>query len=143
MPKKYDSMQSRIIANSVESKTHSWNDSACWDWTGSVFPRSDWPDAPREARYGRIGLRFKRGPRKGKPRSQGAHRQSAKAFKPWLKVGTKNVVRHLCNRPICVNPAHLTGSEQRANVRQAVKEGRHKTPFRRTNGERYTAKRAT
>lgn len=143
MPFKYESMKARIIANSRENHAHQWNGSACWDWTGSVFPVNGWPKAPRESRYGRIGLRFKRGKRKGKGRATGAHRQSAKAFKPWLKVGTKNIVRHLCNRPICVNPAHLTGSEQRANIRQAVKEGRHKTPFRRNNGERYAAKRAT
>ncbi len=147
VPKRiYATMRDRIIANSFESPNHSWDNVPCWDWAGSVFPHRcrglDVPQ-PREECYGRIGIRFKRGPRKGQVKSTGAHRESAKAFKPWLKVGTKNIVRHCCNRPICVNPHHLTGSEQRVNIRQAVKEGRHKTPFRRSNGERYTAKRAT
>lgn len=133
MPKrKYLNMRERILKNSRLNLKHVTNGTPCRDWTGSRFPNG----------YGRIGTRFKKGPRKGKGKSTQAHRESAKAFKPWLKTGTKNIVRHLCNRPICVQPEHLTGSEQRTNIRQAVKDGRHRTPFRR-NGERYAAKVAT
>lgn len=146
MPKKYASMKERILKNSRINLTHIWDGIPCRDWTGSVFPHRcrglDVPQ-PREECYGRIGVRFKSGPRKGKSKSTGAHRESAKAFKPWLKIGTKNVVRHFCNRPICVEGHHLTGSEQRTNIKQCVKDGRHKTPFRRNNGERYAAKVAT
>ena len=143
MPKRrYKDMRERILKNSRLNLKHVTNGTPCRDWTGSVFP-PPFPGAKREDCYGRIGARFKRGPRKGKTRSTQAHRESAKAFKPHLKTGTKNVVRHLCNRPICVQPEHLTGSEQKANIRQAVKDGRHRTPFRRSEGERYTAKVAT
>lgn len=141
--RKYANMRERILKNSRINMKHFWNGVPCRDWTGSVFPRTDWPDAPRDQRYGRIGIRFKRGPRKGKVRSTGAHRQAKKAFNPKVTVGTKNVVKHLCNRPICVENAHLMGGTQKSNVRQCVKEGRHKTPFKRTNGERYAAKHAT
>ena len=142
MARRYASMRERILKNSRINMRNFTMGTPCRDWTGATFP-PPWPDAPREKCYGRIGVRFKRGPRKGKGRSTQAHRESAKAFKPWLKTGTKNIVRHLCNRPICVQPEHLTGSEQRMNVLQCVAEGRHKTPFRRTNGERYAAKNAT
>lgn len=141
MPRKYKSMAERLLANSVESTTCFWDGVPCRDWTGSVTPQ--YPGAPREQSYGKMGVRFKSGPRKGKSRTVGAHRVSAKVFKPWLKIGTKNIVRHLCNRPICIEPHHLTGSEQRVNIRQCVKEGRHKTPFRRSMGERHAAEFAT
>jgi hypothetical protein len=144
MPKRlYATLADRILANSVENPTRTWDGVPCRDWTGSVFPRSDWPDAPREQHYGRISLRYRAGPRKGKVKSTGAHRQAVKAFKPHLRVGTKNVVRHMCHRPICVEPHHLMGGIQKQNVRDAVKAGHHKTPFRRSKGERYAAKRAT
>lgn len=147
MPFKYKSMRERILENSRINVKEIHLGVPCRDWTGSVFPHRyrGIPGAatPREECYGRIGVRFKRGPRKGKVKSTGAHREAAKAWKPWLRIGTKNIVRHMCNRPICVEWQHLTGSAQRVNIRQAVKEGRHKTPFRRSNGERYTAERAT
>lgn len=132
MPKRYANMQARILANSRVNPRHEWDGVPCRDWTGSTFPNG----------YGRIGVRFKSGPRKGKGKSTGAHRESHKAFKPFLMVGSKNVVRHCCNRPICVEPKHLMGGIQKQNVRQCVKEGRHKTPFRR-KGERYASKVAT
>lgn len=140
MPFRYKSMQERILKNSRVNMKHFTQGIPCRDWIGSIFKRGD---APREQCYGRIGVRFKSGPRKGQGKSTQAHRVSAKAFKPWLRVGSKNVVKHFCNRPICVEARHLTGAEQKSNVRQCVKEGRHKTPFKRTNGERYAAEKAT
>lgn len=143
MPKKYASMKDRILANSkVNPATPLVEECHCRDWTGSIFKRTDWPEAPREQCYGRIGKRFKAGPRKGKTKAEGAHRESVRAFKPHLRVGSKNTVRHMCHRPICVEPRHLLGGKQKQNVRDCVKAGRHKTPFRRSNGERHTAKRA-
>lgn len=143
MPRKYASMQDRILANSRVNTSHEWGGIPCRDWTGSVFPRSDWPDAPREQRYGRIAVRYKRGPRRGQVKSTQAHRESKKAFNPKVRVGSKNVVRHCCNRPICVEERHLLGGIPKQNVRDTIKAGHHKTPFRRKNGERYAAKRAT
>lgn len=147
MPFRYASMRERILANSRPNPAHQFDGVPCRDWTGSVFPHRlrglAGAQCPRDECYGRITVRFKRGPRRGKVKATGAHRESQKAFKPHLRVGSKNVVQHLCNRPICVEPKHLLGGIQKKNVRQCVKEGRHKTPFRRKNGERYTAERAT
>lgn len=142
MNRKYKNMQERILANSVESETHSFCGVPCRDWTGSVFPRTDWPDAPREQKYGRISVRFKRGPRRGHVKSTGAHRESLKAFKNRI-LSSKSHACHLCDRPICVEPAHLFGGTAKKNVKQAIQNGNHKTPFRRSNGERYTADRAS
>lgn len=143
MPRLYANMRERILANSRVNHAHVWNGVPCRDWTGAVFARPGWPDAPRDQRYGKIAIRFKRGPRKGKVKAEGAHRASKRAFNPKVRVGTKNIVRHICHRPICVENAHLMGGVQKSNVRDAVKAGRHKTPFRRKRGERYTAARAT
>lgn len=146
MPRKYASMQERILANSRVNSAHVLDGVPCRDWTGSVFPHRchglDVPQ-PREECYGRIAVRFKRGPRRGKVKSTQAHRESQKAFKKNLRVGSKNVVQHMCNRPICIEPKHLIGGIQKTNVRKCVKDGRHKTPFRRKNGERYTAEHAS
>ena len=138
MPFKYKSMRERILHNSVINLKEIHLGVPCRDWTGSVFP-PPYPGAPRFKRYGRIAVRFKRGPRRGKVKSTQAHRESQKAWKQFLRVGSKNVVMHLCHRPICVEPQHLLGGVQRTNVRQAVAIGNHKSPFRRKNGERYTA----
>lgn len=132
------------MANSRVNPDHVHDGVHCRDWTGSLFPApKEWPDMPREKRYGRIAVRFKRGPRRGKVKSTQAHRESRKAFNPGVLVGSKNVVMHLCDRPICVEPAHLFGGIPKLNVRDCVAKGRHKTPFRRSKGERYAAKNAT
>lgn len=141
MPKRYASMTERIKANSRPNPKHVFNGVPCRDWTGSVFPRSDWPDVPREQHYGRIGVRFKAGPRKGQVKSTGAHREAVKAS--GRRLGSKSPARHYCNRPICVEQLHLRGGTQRQNVRDSIKAGNHKTPFRRGKRDRYTAKRAT
>jgi hypothetical protein len=142
MPFKYENMQARILANSVPNSAHVYKGISCRDWTGSVFP-APWVGATRENCYGRIAVRFKRGPRRGKVKSTQAHRESRKAFAPGVRIGSKNVVMHLCDRPICVEPSHLFGGTPKKNVRDAVQKGRHKTPFRRSKKERYTAERAT
>lgn len=119
MPFKYPSLEDRIIANSVPSEEFAWNGSRCWDWIGAVkVNRSG-------MKYGRIARRIKRGPRKGKVKTDAAHRVALKAF-TGRYLGAKMVVKHLCNNSLCVNPAHLQGGTQRANVRQCVREGRHK-----------------
>ena len=73
--------------------------------------------------------RMKRGPRKGQVVTVYAHRESVRAFTN-RRVTIRTVVMHLCNNPSCVNPDHLQGGTQRANVQQCVREGRHKTPLR-------------
>lgn len=143
MAKKYANMRERILKNSRINMKHFYDGIPCRDWTGSVFPHPSGEGGPREECYGRIGVRFKRGPRRGKGKSTGAHRESQKAFKPHMRVGSKQPVVHFCNRPICVEPRHIHGGTQKANVKQCVADGRHKTPFRRKNGERYAAECAT
>lgn len=143
MNRKYKSMQERILANSrVNEKTPMVNGVHCRDWTGSVFP-VPWEGAPREKCYGRIAVRFKRGPRKGKVKSTQAHREARKAWETGRRIGSKNVVCHDCDRQICVENKHLWGGIQKQNIRDCVEKGRHKTPFRREKNERYTAKVAT
>jgi hypothetical protein len=41
------------------------------------------------------------------------------------RLSKRMVVQHLCNNSICVNPAHLIGGTQKANVKQCVADGRH------------------
>lgn len=143
MNRKYATMRERILKNSRINLKHIYDGIPCRDWTGSVFPHPSGEGGPREECYGRIAVRYKRGPRRGKVKSTQAHRESQKAFKKHLVIGTKNVVQHRCNRKICVEPLHLLGGRQKENIRQCVADGRHKTPWRRYNGERFAAKEAS
>lgn len=123
MPR-YASLAERIIANSIQSQTLFHNDTPCWIWTGKV-------GANRSGMlYGRMTFRYKTGPRKGKVYNMAAHRASVSAFHQNKRITPKTVVMHRCNNSLCVNPAHLTGGTQSRNVKQCVKDGRHKTPFR-------------
>jgi len=112
MPFKYESMQHRIIANSVPMPGPLATE--CWIWLGA-----------RNGAYGKLMTRFKRGPRKGQVKTCFAHRESFKAFKNKRLV-PKSPVRHTCDTPMCVNPDHLIGnSTYKANNRDTVKRGRH------------------
>jgi len=118
---KYASLAERILANSVVSPySEDWyNGTACWLWVGRT-----------SAGYPMMSMRYKKGPRKGKHYTVGAHRMSIVAFKN-LRMTPRMVARHLCNNRLCVNPDHLAGGTQKQNIKQCVKEGRHKTPFRK------------
>lgn len=124
MPKTYASLADRIIANSALSETQHYDGTPCWNWTGSTKRNRS------GMLYGRMNFRYKSGPRKGKVYSMTAHRASVKAFHKGKRITPKTVVMHLCNNSLCVNPAHVRGGTQIQNVRQCVKDGRHKTPFR-------------
>lgn len=54
-----------------------------------------------------------------------------------LKAG--EVARHACDRPSCINPAHLLPGSQADNNRDARERGRHVSP----TGDRRTASRLT
>jgi len=126
VPRKYDSMEERIIANTVLSTTNFYNGTPCWEWTGAyVINRNG-------QRYGKINTRYKRGPRKGKIKTEYVHRVVLRVFKGRV-LSKRSVGRHLCNNTICGNPEHLVGGTQRSNVRQCVREGRHHTPFRKSS----------
>lgn len=114
----YDSLQHRIIANSIQVPYTDYAGTPCWFWMGT---RNNYG-------YGTISLRWQRGPRKGQTRKAYAHRMSVIAFKN-RRLSPRQVVMHLCNSPWCVNPDHLVGGTQKKNVQQCVKEGRHKSTF--------------
>lgn len=124
MPK-YVNLGERIIANSVQSATQFYNNTPCWNWIGKTGANRS------GVLYGRMTFRYQRGPRKGKVYNMAAHRASVKAFKQGKRITPKTVVMHLCNNSLCVNPAHLIGGTQAENVQQCVRDGRHKTPFRK------------
>lgn len=94
--------------------------SPCWIWIGAVVTSRN------GTKYGKMSTtRFKRGPRKGKKRYELPHRVVLKVFKGRvLRSRAKGM--HLCNYSLCCAPDHLVGGTQRKNIRQAVKEGRHK-----------------
>ncbi len=119
MPR-YADLGERIIANSVLSETQHYNGTPCWIWIGC---RNNYG-------YGKIDLTWKSGPRKGTKRVALAHR-IALMFFTGRKLTARSVAKHLCNTRACVNPGHLLGGTQKSNVRQCVREGRHKTPFRK------------
>jgi hypothetical protein len=118
-PVRYASMADRIVANSVLSEESFYNGTPCWIWMGAIVINSC--GMP----YGRLSVRISKGPRKGKTVKMLAHRVAVTAFKK-RKLSKRQVVRHLCNFSLCVNPAHLVGGTQTSNVRQCVREGRHR-----------------
>ena len=123
MPKKYDSLADRLLANSIPSEDCTYLGSRCWEWIGKLQRNRNGTGYPV------LTLRYKSGPRKGKVYNMRAHRLAIVVFK-HRRMTPKMVARHLCNNPLCINPEHLVGGSQRSNVRQCVADGRHKTPFR-------------
>jgi hypothetical protein len=82
-------------------------DGECWIWTG---PKTS-------LGYGRIAWQGK---------SHYVHRLVYAADR---KIAVKDVarhglIRHLCNVPSCVNPAHLAAGTQKANMQDCVRAGR-------------------
>ena len=123
MPFKYSDMCERLIANSVvlpvdDPDYHEHDGEPCWLWTG----RRD-----REG-YGKLNVRLKRGPRKGQIVTHRAHRLAIIHFK-GRRMTPKMVGKHLCNNPPCINPMHLRGGTQISNIRQCVREGRHRNGY--------------
>ncbi len=113
-------MQHRIIANSVVDPgwyplTHG---EPCWLWMGSRIKGSS-------LEYPSISIRWKSGPRKGRRRSTGGHRESLRAFNKGLQLTKRMLCEHECNVSLCVNPAHLKGGTYRTNNRKTVADGRH------------------
>lgn len=112
MPRKYESMQERIIANSVHATDSAYAGEFCWLWV-------------RKVKRNRAGVAYpvvsvREG---GKVKAKLAHRVSAEAFS-GVKLTPGQVAKHLCNNTLCVNPAHIEGGTQRQNMRQMVAEGR-------------------
>lgn len=123
--RKYANLAERLIANTILGDVPTYADQPCWIWIGEVNRNRS------GMLYGRMSMRYKSGPRKGKVRKVAAHRMSVQVFHQGKRITPKTVVMHLCNYSLCINPAHLIGGTQTKNVRQCVKDGRHKTPSRR------------
>lgn len=122
MPFKYPSMIDRIIANTVLSTENYYDGTPCWEWIGAYTVNRN------GTRYGKMDVRRKQGKNKGKRKTWLVHRLVLVVFKGRIMT-PRMVGRHLCNNTICCNPAHLVGGTQRSNVRQAVREGRHRNMY--------------
>jgi len=77
-------------------------ESGCWIWTGPITERG----------YGTTG-------HSGNP----VHRESYRLSKG--PIPPNMFVLHSCDVPLCVNPAHLRVGNQKDNMQDAVKRGRH------------------
>lgn len=80
----------------------------CWLWTGSRMTHG----------YGVLTVN-------GRP--IGAHRYSYSIANG--PIADDVVIRHSCDNPPCVNPAHLLAGTQTDNVHDMLERGRHVTPF--------------
>lgn len=91
----------------------------CWDWTGSKAGSGKWA-------YGKLGAS-----NSSEWKAVYAHRVSYELHVGEIPDGS--VVRHRCDRPICVNPSHLLLGTCADNTIDMHEKGRSRTPrFTRT-----------
>lgn len=81
----------------------------CLVWSGAT-------DADGYAYFKRLGHRSRR-----------AHRAAYESVHGRPPTGF--VVMHTCDRPACVNPAHLVPGTQKQNVADMIAKGRRGTPY--------------
>lgn len=117
MPRKYEDLRARIIGNTILSEENFYDGTPCWEWIGA------YTTGRTGIRYGKLDVRTN-----GKRKTWGAHRLSLKEFR-GRRMTRDVVVRHLCNNTICVNPMHLVGGTQTSNMRQMVRQGRHRNMY--------------
>lgn len=82
----------------------------CWDWPGSLNPKTG---------YGQLSHW-----QDGKRKLLTAHRVSFSAFVGPVPDGAQ--VLHQCDNPACFNPAHLFSGSQRDNMHDMIAKGRAK-----------------
>ena len=83
-------------------------DEGCWLWTGAVTKEG----------YGVIRVNGRNRP---------AH-QISWELDTGLQVSAGKVIRHKCDTPQCVNPAHLLIGTPRDNVHDAISRNRNSIP---------------
>lgn len=96
MPKKYDSMMTRLFYNSIIDHR-----SDCWNWIGAINPRG----------YGSLTVRE---PGKYYPVKKYAHRVSYETFVGLIPAGFE--IDHLCANSSCINPGHLQAVLHKQNI---------------------------
>ena len=98
----------------------------CWLWTGGVFQR---PSAPHQA-YGRFNWT--------KDDCRYAHRVAYQLSRELASPPDESlVVMHLCDVPLCCNPAHLRLGTTQENNADRDSKGRQQ------HGERHHATKLT
>lgn len=105
----------RSLAERFWDKVDRRGPDECWPWTG----------ATKEGGY---GVMRPEGRRSGP--TVKAHRVSAQLAGMDIEG---RVVRHRCDNPPCVNPAHLEPGDQQQNVDDMVERGRQARGSRRSN----------
>jgi hypothetical protein len=78
--------------------------------------------------YGMVGMRWKRGPRKGKVGNRLVHRLALALFNK-IRLTAKSVVRHRCNVKLCCNPHHLLKGSSKQNQADVIAAGNHRSPI--------------
>jgi hypothetical protein len=128
VPFKYNTLEDRIIANTVLGDVL-FEGTACWWWIGA---------RAGNGRYGKISIRstrVKNGKRKVKHKL--VHRIVRQVFK-GEKYRRGHYARHVCpphpNRYLCCNPDHVFPGTSRKNNRDTVREGRHKPGIANQHG---------
>ena len=87
----------------------------CWWWTGTSQGNGN-------HKYG--CLRHRVGPRSaGRTISLPAHRLAWWLAHPGKRLDPRLLVLHLCNNPLCVNPAHLTAGTHKQNMQHVAECG--------------------
>lgn len=97
----------------IESRSHRLPWAGCWIWDGATMPKG----------YGQIRIHGK---------AWLAHRL---AYCAYVGGPEPKCVMHTCDTPGCVNPAHLEGGTQAANMRDMADKGRNKVPRNRPRFE--------
>lgn len=86
-------------------KSYRKTEIGCWEWIG------------RKSNYGYGHFNLQR-------RTRWAHRIAYQLEFGDLRPGL--VIRHSCDNPSCVNPAHLSAGSQRDNIHDQIDRGRHR-----------------
>lgn len=95
----------------AEDEVFSWftpgepPEDGCWDWGGNLEAKG----------YGRFGMN-------GGKRMVLAHRAAYRKFIGPIPGGAN--ILHSCDRPICVQPKHLSVGTKLQNIRECIERGR-------------------